>query len=263
MNRVAHAHEHDLFVRTIADRVDAPALVYLHGLGESGLCFERIARHPALARWRHVIPDLHGYGRSVWPTQPLDLGAVAERVAVWLRAREHGPVVIVGHSMGGVLGVLVAERHPDLVAALINIEGNVSIGDCVFSGRAAAMSADALADGGLAALADQVYVDGATQPALRGYYASMRFADPRTFHQHSRDLIRASQDESMAARLAALTVPLTYIAGVPDGIAARSHELLAEHGVACASIGPAGHWPFVDQVDAVATVIARAATAAG
>ncbi|MCE9578977.1 MAG: alpha/beta hydrolase [Deltaproteobacteria bacterium] len=259
MNRVAHTTEHDMFVRTLAARVDAPALVYLHGLGESGLCFEQLARHPALAAWRHVIPDLPGYGRSPWPAQPRDLVAVADWIAVWLRAREHGPAILVGHSMGGVLGVILAERHPEVVRALVNIEGNVSIGDCVFSGQAAALTVDALVDGGLAALAERVYADGANKPALRGYYASMRFADPRTFHQHSRDLVAASREETMGARLAALRVPLAYIAGVPDGIAPRSHELLAAHHIAVDAIGPAGHWPFIDQADATAAVIARAA----
>ncbi len=258
MNRVAHTFEHDMFVRTLAARADAPALVYLHGLGESGLCFERLARHPALATCRHVIPDLPGYGRSPWPAQPLDLLAVADWLAVWLGAREHGPVILVGHSMGGVLGVILAERHPEVVRALVNIEGNVSLGDCVFSGQAAAVTVDAMVDGGLDALAERIYVDGATRPALRGYYASMRFADPRTFHRHALDLVAASRDESMAARLAALRVPLTYVAGVPDGIAPRSHELLAQHRVAVDAIGPAGHWPFIDQEGATAAVIARA-----
>ncbi len=251
----AHHVEHGMFVRTRPGEAGARTLLWIHGLGESGLCFEEVARHPALDAASLVIPDLPGYGRSAWPATPATLAAIADQLAAWLRERALRPV-IVGHSMGGVIGVELAERHPDVVEQLVNVDGNVSIGDCAFSGRAAAFELPAFLDHGFAALRDVVYQGGATSPALRGYFASMALADPRAFHLHARELIAVSEPESMAARLAHLPRPVTYVAGAPDGACPRSRELLAGAGVATIEIAPAGHWPFLDQADAFAAALA-------
>jgi len=124
--------EHGMFVRT-RNAMGARALIYVHGLGESGLCFERFAHHPALAGFRHVIPDLPGYGRSAWPAQAEPLDAVAEHVAGWLAARGEVAPIVIGHSMGGVIATRIAARHPHLVGGVVDVEGNVSLGDCTFS----------------------------------------------------------------------------------------------------------------------------------
>jgi pimeloyl-ACP methyl ester carboxylesterase len=249
-----HSIEHGMFVRTRGTTAGR-ALVYLHGLGESGLSFERFAHHPALARFRHVIPDLRGYGRSPWPAHAASLDDVAGHVAGWLAARGEQHPIVIGHSMGGVLGVLLAESYPHALGGLVDIEGNASLGDCVFSGRAASCSLPEFIGGGFDELRERVYLDGRDDPALRGYYASMRFADPRVFHRHAQDLVDASRDESMATRLAALQVPRVVIAGVPGGLAARSLALLDAAAVPTVRIEPAGHWPFIDQPDPVAAAI--------
>jgi pimeloyl-ACP methyl ester carboxylesterase len=251
----AHDIERGMFVRARPGEAGAPVVLWIHGLGESGLCFEEIARHPALDAAVALIPDLPGYGRSAWPATPASLEEVADLLAEWLRARGVRPTVV-GHSMGGVIGVLMAERHPDVVEQLVNVDGNVSIGDCNFSGRAAAFALPSFVAHGFAELKAFVYAGGAASPALRGYFASMAHADPRTFHLHARELVAVSEPETMAARLAHLPRPVTYVPGFPDGACPRSRELLDGAGVAVAEIAPAGHWPFIDQPDAFATAVA-------
>jgi pimeloyl-ACP methyl ester carboxylesterase len=230
-----------------------PLILWLHGLGESSLCFAAIARHPLLAGYRHRLLDLPGYGRSPWPTDPYRLDDLADELADWL-SEAGEPVIAIGHSMGGVLAQLLAERIP--LRAVVNIDGNLSLGDCSFSGRAAAMDEDYFARAGFDELRDLVYGLGAQSAALRGYYASLRFADPRVFHRHSRDLIITSQGEDFAARAAALPMPALYIAGVPDGACEHSKALLAASGATWMGIEPAGHWPFLDQPDAFAAAVA-------
>lgn len=236
---------------------DAPlTLLWVHGLGESGLCFERIAAHPDLARFRMLIPDLPGYGRSAWRDEPLRLEEQGDLLAGWLAHRGEAPVVLAGHSMGGVLGTLFCERHPGAVKAFINLEGNLSPGDCVFSGQAVRMDEERFVDGGFRRMRELIYNQGAKQKALRGYYASLRLCDPRLFHLNSRELVETSAREEMARRLAALPLPARYVAGVPDGVCPRSHELLAEAGIEPLVFEPAGHWPFIDQADPFAAALA-------
>jgi len=247
-----------MFVRTYDRGAGGPPLLYLHGLGESGLCFEKIVERPELDGRRHLVPDLPGYGRSPWSAEPLSLPALADHVAAWLKERAEGPAVLVGHSMGGVVALLLAERHPDRVGAVIDVDGNKSLEDCVFSTQAAALTKEAFLGGGFDAIREAIYHDGAAgSEALRGYYASLRLCDPRAFYLNSCELVELSSRETMARRLAALAVPAFYIAGVPDGACARSLHLLAEAGVPCTHISPSGHWPFIDRPGPFASALGR------
>jgi pimeloyl-ACP methyl ester carboxylesterase len=227
--------EHGMTVRRIGS---GPELVWIHGLGEASTCFEALP--PKLPGWTHVLPDLPGYGRSVWPERALGLDELGGLLAGWLAERP--PAIVVGHSMGGVLALLLAERNA--ARGIVNVEGNLSPGDCTFSSRIAAYSPEAFAAGGVREIRDWVWELGRSDRPIRGYHAAMAFASPDVLHRHSRDLVEMSAPENMAARLAR---PTLYIAGVPSGICERSRTLLDQHRVPTVALEPAGHWPYVDQ----------------
>ena len=72
-----------------------------------------------------VAPDLRGRGRSNHLPGPVGLVAHAEDCAAVLRAVADEPVVVVGHSMGGFVASVLAARHPDLVRALVLVDGGL------------------------------------------------------------------------------------------------------------------------------------------
>lgn len=238
-----------MYLRESGSSAAGSSVLWVHGLGESGLCFEAVVGHPGLRHLRHLVPDLPGYGRSPWPVEPENLEQLADRLGHWLEARSEAPVVAVGHSMGGVLVLLLAEKWPDRVRAVVDIDGNKSPGDCTFSSQAAARSRTAFVRGDFDGLRDAIYRNGLEDEALRGYYASLRLADPRSFHLHSEELVSMAREERLAGRLAALPCPAHYIAGSPGGAAPRSLELLADAHVPVTRISPSGHWPFIDRRD--------------
>ena len=237
--------EHDMVVRRVGAGQE---LVWIHGLGEQSASFDNIVAR--LPNFTHVLVDLPGYGRSPWPASPPSLVDVADHLVTWLGDRKP---LLAGHSMGGVLAQFVAERIP--VAGVIDIDGNLSRGDCTYSARALPYSPTDFATHGFDVVRDEVYKSGIADPALRGYYVAMRMASPHVFHRHAIELVELSSTETLAARLAALTVPVLFIAGVPGGICARSHELLAKHAIRTISIEDAGHWPFIDQPEAFAKAL--------
>jgi pimeloyl-ACP methyl ester carboxylesterase len=138
---------------------------------------------------------------------------------------------------------VVAERAS--VRGIVNIDGNVSIGDCTFSSKAAAIEDPVRA---LATVRDAVYRDGATRPELRGYHAAMMFAMPEMFHRHAQDLVELSKAETLAARIAKLHA--LFIAGVPDGICPASRAMLDAAGARWVGVEQAGHWVYLDQTEA-------------
>lgn len=234
-----------------------PELVWIHGLGEWSVSFEPVVAHAKLAGYRHTLVDLPGYGRSPWPPEDEpadDLARLADRLAAWLGERGGAKPVVIGHSMGGVLATLLGER--DVARAVIDIDGNLSPGDCNFSARAAAYAYDDFVAHGFAAMRAQVYADGVSQLPQRSYHGAMCVASPRNYHHHAGQLVKLSAPEDLAPRLARLRVPSLFIAGVPDGVCARSRALLTQHGARWVGVEPAGHWVYLDQLDGFVQAVA-------
>src|SRR5512144_2400217 len=108
----------------------APVLLCLHGLGGSALNWTVVA--PLLAGSHRLIAlDFAGHGRSRAPGMR---GIGRERAAVEDDLRliaalvdlAGGRVVLAGHSMGGVLGLLYARRFPHTVSRLVLVSPVVS-----------------------------------------------------------------------------------------------------------------------------------------
>lgn len=231
-------------------------LVWIHGLGEQSASFDPVTEHPALAAFAHVLVDLPGYGRSAWPTEgdPVEtLDGLAAHLVAWLATMP--PAILVGHSMGGVLATLIAERIS--VRGVVNIDGNCSRGDCTFSSQALGHTAGSFARHAFPAMRDRIYESGLADRPLRGYHAALCMASPWQFHANAIDLVQLSEREELARRFAALSCPRVFVAGVPHGICARSRALLDEAGVPWVGLAPAGHWVFLDQLAPFAALVAK------
>lgn len=91
--------------------------------------------------------DLLGYGFHM----QLDAGALTlsrqvDHVAAQIECCAAPPVWLLGHSMGGAIVMLLADRRPDLVRGIINVEGNFTRKDAFWSSRIMDMSAADWAD---------------------------------------------------------------------------------------------------------------------
>lgn len=94
-----------------------PAVILVHGLGG----FAESWRHnvAALARTSTVYAmDLPGFGRSSKPPARYRLGDAVRALHGFVQAMGLGRVAIVGHSMGGAVGLTYALTHPARVERL-------------------------------------------------------------------------------------------------------------------------------------------------
>ncbi len=92
-------------------------LVMLHG--GAWRWQEYLSLIPSLGqRWHVYALDLRGNGRSGWVPGKYRLEDFAEDNAEFMR-RLTAPAVLVGHSIGGVIALMVAARCPDKAKALI------------------------------------------------------------------------------------------------------------------------------------------------
>src|SRR5205085_9563836 len=97
-----------------------PTIVLVHGLGSRSSHWLATARR--LARnHRVVLVDLPGHGASAMP-EPLTLERATNSLDLALAALGREPVVLVGHSVGGLVATAEAIAHPDRVRGLVLVE---------------------------------------------------------------------------------------------------------------------------------------------
>ncbi|MFD4407338.1 alpha/beta fold hydrolase [Nocardia sp. NPDC058499] len=89
----------------------------LHGTFGRGSIFAGLARELAGVA-RIIAPDQRGHGRTDRRESYTCADFVADAAAV-LERLELAPVVVLGHSRGGITAYQLAARHPELVAGLI------------------------------------------------------------------------------------------------------------------------------------------------
>jgi pimeloyl-ACP methyl ester carboxylesterase len=104
----------------------APVVLCVHGLGGSALNWGLLA--PFLTGTHRVLAvDLFGHGGSGVPTGSRPDAVTADRRLLDRFVREvvGEPVVLLGHSMGGVLAVLQAAAAPETVRRLVLLSAPV------------------------------------------------------------------------------------------------------------------------------------------
>ena len=106
-----------------------PVVMLLHGAGDNaGTWFKMVPQ--LVGSHTLVVPDLAGHGGSAPRRGPIGLAEVLGAVEAELTALAPGePVVLVGNSLGAWIAMLVAQRHPDRVAALVCIDGGAMRGN--------------------------------------------------------------------------------------------------------------------------------------
>jgi pimeloyl-ACP methyl ester carboxylesterase len=105
-----------LAYRVVGDPADLP-MVLLHGLGDDERDWRVVV--PALAAHHRVYAlDLRGHGRSSHPGR-YSFELMRDDVRGFLEAVVAEPCVLVGHSMGGTVAILLAQTAPQLITHLI------------------------------------------------------------------------------------------------------------------------------------------------
>jgi pimeloyl-ACP methyl ester carboxylesterase len=109
-------HGHRIYY---AVRGSGPTLVFLHGGGESGE-HSFVRQLDVFSEHHHIVaPDQVGQGRTPDVPGPLSYTAMMEDTAELLRVLKLKDVDVVGFSDGGILALMLAVRHPELVRRLV------------------------------------------------------------------------------------------------------------------------------------------------
>jgi len=250
-------------------RPDAPAVLCLHGLTRNSRDFEPLAEVLA-QRWRVVAPDQRGRGRSAYDPEPtnynagiqvLDTFALLDRLGV-------GRCVIVGTSLGALMGVAMANLQPERIAGLVlndagpdvdprglaRIAGYVGKGGPVLTWPQAAAALEA--------------IHGVALPTY-GEADWLRMA--RATYVEDADGLRPDYDANLGRAFGVASgagpdmwpafevcgrTPTLLIRGALSDIMARetAEAMVGRFGVEFAEIADRGHAPDLSEPDATAAI---------
>lgn len=110
-------------------------ILYLHGLGTSKEDFESAMGYKSLDKFNIISFDFPGCGQSNYYNEvALDINDLVDITDKVVKKTGLDTFHLIGHSMGGLTGLLYTKQHPRKVKSFINVEGNLDPIDCrVFS----------------------------------------------------------------------------------------------------------------------------------
>ncbi|MBY6368153.1 alpha/beta fold hydrolase [Rhodococcoides corynebacterioides] len=103
---------------------NAPTLVLLHGISAGWRWFAHL--FPALSEhYRVIAVDLPGFGASQFSRRHVTFDGLGDSVVDLCDALDVDAPVVVGHSMGSLVGTRAAVRHPSRLGGLIITGGPI------------------------------------------------------------------------------------------------------------------------------------------
>jgi pimeloyl-ACP methyl ester carboxylesterase len=261
-------------------RPDAPAVVFLHGGGQTRFSWGGTASAVAERGWQSITLDARGHGESDWAADgDYRLSAFARDLDAALAALTglSAKPVVAGASLGGLTSILLAgEVHPGVLGGLILVD---IVPDMEPGGadRIQAFMADKVADGfgSLDEVADAIAAYNPHRPRpsdLSGLRKNLRERDGRWFWHWDPKFIGGDADLGPneitdVVRLDAAVdvierggVPMLLVRGrVSDLVSeAKAEQFLGKHpSVQFTDVSGAGHMVAGDRNDAFTDAVVR------
>lgn len=238
----------------------APAVVLVHGYPESSYMWRDALPALAAAGLRALAPDLPGYGDSA-TDPPATWERHTQALERFIAELDPGPVALVTHDWGVMIGLRWACEHPDRVSALAISDGGF------FSDRRWHGLANVMRTPGEGEQLVRAYTREGFQAAMRALSSGMSdqaideywkaFADD-TRRLGQLELYRSGEFDKLIpyeGRVAALDVPALILWGSEDrfagpAMAHRFHEELA--GSELTVLDGAGHFVWDDEPERTA-----------
>lgn len=244
-------------LRTLRAGGGDTTLFLIHGFGESLFTWRAIV-DPLATHYRVVAIDLPGFGGSGKPDGPYVVDSMTARLSGFLDRWILGPVIVVGHSMGGQLAASLALSRPDRIAAAVLIApagfglGLAGIADTISPEKAAAIGWYLASRAMLLPEHDAEWIG---EPDSAAAYSLM--TDPN-YRRAATRILNDFDFRSLRTRFAEIWQPVLLIWGTLDPVIpyplADSVRVLLPCG-RLAALSGALHRPQVEIPDTVTSLI--------
>src|SRR3981081_802783 len=205
-----------------------PTIVLLHGAGFDHTTWALQSRWFAHHGYGVLAPDLPGHGFSSGASLP-HIADMADWTAALLDAAGAAKARLVGHSMGSLIALDTAARHPARVSALslIGTAATMTVGPALLTAPEANdhSAVDMVSIWGLGFQAE---LGGSLAPGLWMHSGAQRVLEQCRPGVLFNDLNACNAYRNALAAAAGVTVPTTFILGERDTLSpAKAGKMLA------------------------------------
>jgi pimeloyl-ACP methyl ester carboxylesterase len=208
----------DTFVATGGRDFDRslPTIVLLHGAGFDHSSWALHSRWFAHHGYNVLAPDLPGHGRSSGPPLPA-ISEMADWTPALIEAAGAAKARLVGHSMGSLIALETAARHPTKVSALglIGTAATMTVGPDLLK-AAEANDRSAIDMVSIWGLGFQAELGGSLAPGLWMHSGAQRVLEQCRPGVLFNDLAACNAYQNALAAAAQVAVPTTFILGERD-----------------------------------------------
>jgi len=235
------------------DEGKGPPLLFVHGFPLNGDCWFGQAE-AFKATNRVLTPDLPGFGASAPATGPASMDRYAEQLFTLCQHLETGPVVLVGHSMGGYIALAFARAYPVFLRGLVLVSTRAGADE---PGVAAARreTATKVRNGGFEAVVKGLLPKMlSATPSSPGMAQAVRdIMWTSTPHGVSSALLALADRPDQRGHLGELQMPTLVVTGADDTLIPPSESAELARGIRGAElveIPEAGHLVAYEQPSA-------------
>ena len=102
---------------------DGPVILLLHGLPEGWYSWKDVI--PLLdSKYRLIVPDMKGYGRSDKSDNNYNWHTVASQTLALMDYLKVDRFYVVGHDWGALIGTILVNDHPDRILGFVRMEAD-------------------------------------------------------------------------------------------------------------------------------------------
>jgi pimeloyl-ACP methyl ester carboxylesterase len=244
------------FLRYIEIPGGDPPLIWLHGwhCSSTGELMPAAVRAPLRGRGSHLV-DFLGHGYS---DKPLDfeygIEDHARTIIALIDALGLNECGLIGHSMGGGVGIHVAAARPRIVSLLVMAEGHIDAdGEAPLDGQ----TEDQFIERGFTELLDAQSKEAEAQPeGLRAAHLGItRLIEPRAIYREAVSMSRETHP-STRSLLGALEMPRWYLQGDASDPEPDLQRDLAAIGVGWKVVPDTGHPMGLQNPEGLARAVA-------
>lgn len=252
-----HVNGGEMFLRHSEILSDRATLLFIHGLGESGRCFDEAYQDSRFSGFNILIPDMLGYGKSS-DARDEDYSLNLQVNRIWEIIDKTGvkELNVIGHSLGGDLATLLCNSDEKrIIRKCVNIEGDITQYDDFITREAVeAEKKNDFENWFIDRFMNDLVLNqwGKAFPSCLRYYESLKLCRTQAFRENALELyalknaIPGRYKSQLGKIYASLAIPNVFCYGTKS-IDERSMQFLRDNNLRFEEFTEAGHWVMIDQ----------------
>ena len=261
-----YLEKYDASIRYYDISGEGDTMVFLPGLSVASIAnFLSVTTNPKLHIYRSIMVDYIGSGFSDHSEKfSYDMEDHAETVASILDHENIKSAIVVGHSMGGTVAIMLAISRPDLVSKLIVGEGNLVPGGGSGTSKITSYSKSVFIEKIYPQWCEERFASAKKRARTATITSGMwKTANAEGLYENSRSLVEL--DAGFKEKFFNLKIPKLFVYGErsipknPRDIKPDTPDPneLKENGITIDTVANAGHFLMLDNLDGFLEVITK------